>query len=96
VLGEPLPALGAPRALERADPHVQCVRRQVTITALAVRSDLQHWRLRSVARPFAGSRRALYGIRLYTDMLCPEDLPDNTRAVDMVRVLRGQTARFSP
>lgn len=36
------------------------------------------------------------GIRLYTDMLCREDLPDNTRAVDMVLVPRGQTARFSP
>jgi hypothetical protein len=29
-------------------------------------------------------------------MLYREDLPDNTRAVDMVLVPRGQTARFSP
>lgn len=56
VPGEPISAVGAPRALERTDPHVQCVRRQVSITALAVGSDLQHRRLRSVARAAQDAR----------------------------------------
>ena len=84
--------------------HVHSNEQIHTFSASGAKSRSQHSQLGRISSTGvsvqllgpAGSHHALSGIRLYTEMLCPADSPDNTRAVDIVLGLRGQTARFNP